>query len=144
MRYIDEYIDQEIATLNRENKNISFTSTEKQLEKDLEDKAAEINEILSTYRRKAPILQRALNFEIDKFMESLGKSKGSLYGTTNFKYYSGLTHEIMLSKLELTSESSTTKPFRKIMNESPLYFLIDPNYNSSNLLFNFNSKKQQI
>jgi hypothetical protein len=44
-----------------------------------------------------------MNFEIDKFMESLGKSRGNLYGTTSFKYYSSINHEIMLSKLELTS-----------------------------------------
>lgn len=30
------------------------------------------------------------------------------------------------------------------MNESPLYFLIDPNYNTSNYLFNFNHRRQQL
>lgn len=103
VRYIDDFIDQEISTLTRENSKINFTSTEKQLEKELEDKAAEINEILSNYKRKAPIFQQAMNFEIDKFMESLSKSRGILFGTTSFKYYSSLSHEIMLSKLELTS-----------------------------------------
>lgn len=77
-------------------------------------------------------------------METLSKNHSNLYGTNHFRYYSSLTHEIMLSRLELTSENTTTKPFRKIMNESPLYFLIDSKFNLTNLLFNFNIKKQQI
>jgi hypothetical protein len=30
------------------------------------------------------------------------------------------------------------------MNESPLYFLIDSAFNTSNYLFNFNTRKQEI
>ena len=100
--------------------------------------------MVDNYRRKPLDLQKALSLELEKFMEGLGKSHANLYGTTQFKYYSSLTHEIMLSRLELTAEKTTSRPFRKVMNESPLYFLIDPAFNSSPLLSHFSSTRQEL
>lgn len=99
VRYIDDYIDQEISRLTNENSSTILSGAEKQLERDLQDKMKEIEELFANYRRKPLDLQKALGLELEKFMEGLGKSHANLYGTTQFKYYSSLTHEIMLSRL---------------------------------------------
>ena len=91
-RYIDDYINQEISKLTSENSSTILSGAEKQLERDLQDKMKEIEELFANYRRKPLDLQKALGLELEKFMEGLGKSHANLYGTTQFKYYSSLTH----------------------------------------------------
>ena len=42
-----------------------------------------------------------------------------------FKLYSSVEHDIEISRLSFAPYSSSRKPLKKLMNESPLYFLID-------------------
>lgn len=44
----------------------------------------------------------------------------------------------------MLSESTASKNIRKVKNESTLYFLIDPKFNTSPRLFDFNSTDKRL
>lgn len=89
-------------------------------------------------------MRKALNLELKGFVEETTRNNQEYYAATDFKLYASTSHHFIFNQLSMVNFNAALKPIRKVMNESPLYFLIDSQYNTSDELFNFNSFKQSL
>lgn len=102
---------------------------------------------------KITTLRKALNFETENFMEeTISKHKQMLHKsplTSNrsnkFKVFQSTHHEIMISPLDLRERAQEkTRQIKRIMNESPLYFLIDQNLSTAPLLYSLSPEQKKL
>lgn len=102
---------------------------------------------------KVNSIRKALNFETNHFMEevvakhshAMGNNKLLLNRLHKFKVYQSTHHEIMLSPLDMRERAQEkTRQIKRVMNESPLYFLIDQNSNTSNLLYSLSPEVKKM
>jgi hypothetical protein len=104
------------------------------------------------FEGKLSLVRKALNFETKTFMEEIkGRVNLTMQNNKNinksrrYKLFASTHHELMISPLELRERAhQKTKQIKKVMNESPLYFLIDQYANSSNHLYSMCPEQKKM
>jgi len=153
IRIVTEKIDAEIRMLSSSNET-ELSREETNLKKSLELKSQEISSFgCPHFYKKATVLRKALNYEMTHFLEemvaknnqNLMRVHNNLNNSNRFRVYQNIHHEILISPLELREKAQEkTKQVKRIMNESPLYFLIDQNMPSSRLLYTLLPEQKKI
>lgn len=73
---------------------------------------------------------------VSKNNQNLMKVHHALNNSNRFRVFQNIHHEILISPLELREKAQEkTRQVKRIMNESPLYFLIDENMATSSFLY---------
>ena len=93
-------------------------------------------------KRDPRALQKALNYSLDELGEDLEESGEVENGV--FELYSDVKHDLEISHLNFAPHATSRKPMRKVMNESPLYFLIDKTKSTSEYLGLFQPKDRSL
>lgn len=77
-------------------------------------------------------------YYVGKNNPAFTKNQASQRGDVNIaQLYVKTEHEMILSQLEIRKEILNPKMLKKVNNDSPLYFLIDPKYETGKYLHYF-------